>query len=296
MWLYTIGAMHLGKDILGSVRESNEYDAFGKPYQGDFSNGVGLGYTGKPYDPTTGLYNYGYRDYQPEAARFTTVDPVRDGNNWFAYVNNDPVNYVDLWGEMPQAVVGAIMGFVFSTVSEVGGRMASGQSFTQAVSNTARDPGALTNIAVSTVTGAITGGVSSMLTSGATQVGKAAITNAAVNAIGGAIDGAAKSVIGNAVTGQMQNATQTITAAAIGFGTAASFSGLTQGVIAYGSRTTTTTFSNSYGVRAGTTITQPSWTGVAGFIGETGLPTGIEIATAAAGSNTGRPAQGGKNQ
>jgi hypothetical protein len=44
------------------------------------------------------MYNYGYRDYQPEMARFTTVDPVRDGNNWFAYVNNDPVNYVDLWG------------------------------------------------------------------------------------------------------------------------------------------------------------------------------------------------------
>jgi RHS repeat-associated protein len=74
------------------------YDAFGKPYKGDFSNGVGLGYTGKPYDTVTGMYNYGYRDYQPEVARFTTVDPIRDGANWFAYVNNDPVNYVDLWG------------------------------------------------------------------------------------------------------------------------------------------------------------------------------------------------------
>jgi len=30
--------------------------------------------------------------------RFTTVDPIRDGANWFAYVNNDPVNYVDLLG------------------------------------------------------------------------------------------------------------------------------------------------------------------------------------------------------
>jgi hypothetical protein len=27
-----------------------------------------------------------------------TEDPVRDGSNWFAYVNNDPVNYVDPWG------------------------------------------------------------------------------------------------------------------------------------------------------------------------------------------------------
>jgi RHS repeat-associated protein len=57
-----------------------------------------LGYTGKPYDATTGLYNYGYRDYKPEAAQFTTVDPIRDGANWFAYVNNDPVNWRDPWG------------------------------------------------------------------------------------------------------------------------------------------------------------------------------------------------------
>jgi RHS repeat-associated protein len=71
---------------------------FGEPHLGDFGNGVGLGYTGKPYDPVTGLYDYGYRDYMPAAARFTTEDPVRDGANWFAYVNNDPVNYIDLWG------------------------------------------------------------------------------------------------------------------------------------------------------------------------------------------------------
>jgi RHS repeat-associated protein len=68
------------------------------PYIGDFTNGVGLGYTGKPYDTVTGMYNYGYRDYAPEVARFTTIDPIRDGANWFAYVNNDPINWVDLWG------------------------------------------------------------------------------------------------------------------------------------------------------------------------------------------------------
>jgi hypothetical protein len=34
----------------------------------------------------------------PAAARFTTEDPVRDGANWFAYVNNDPVNWIDPWG------------------------------------------------------------------------------------------------------------------------------------------------------------------------------------------------------
>jgi RHS repeat-associated protein len=85
-------------DEYGVMEERYVYDAFGNPYRGEMNNGVGLGYTGKPYDVITGMYNYGYRDYKPEVARFTTEDPVRDGANWFAYVNNDPVNWVDLWG------------------------------------------------------------------------------------------------------------------------------------------------------------------------------------------------------
>ena len=71
--------------------------ANGSPVAINRSSGT-RGYLGKPYDSITGLYNYGYRDYSPQTVRFTTVDPIRDGSNWFAYVNNDPVNYVDLWG------------------------------------------------------------------------------------------------------------------------------------------------------------------------------------------------------
>jgi RHS repeat-associated protein len=85
----------------GMLEDRYEYDAFGQPYQGDLTKGQNLGYTGKPYDSATGMYNYGYRDYQPQAARFTTVDPIRDGNNWFAYVRNDPVNWIDPWGLSP---------------------------------------------------------------------------------------------------------------------------------------------------------------------------------------------------
>jgi RHS repeat-associated protein len=63
-------------------------------------NEAGVRYTGTGVT-LSGLYNYGYRDYKPEAARFTTVDPVKDGNNWYSYVNNDPVNWIDPWGLNP---------------------------------------------------------------------------------------------------------------------------------------------------------------------------------------------------
>ena len=99
---------YLGTDILGSTRSVTDnhgvqesyydYDIFGSPITGNYTTGSDYGYLGKPYDKITGLYNYGYRDYSPQSVRFTTVDPIRDGSNWFAYVNNDPVNYVDLLG------------------------------------------------------------------------------------------------------------------------------------------------------------------------------------------------------
>ena len=71
------------------------YDAFGLLVQGDLSGAKDLGYLGKQFDKATGLYNYGYRDYKPDVARFTTVDPIRDGTNWYAYCSGDSINYID---------------------------------------------------------------------------------------------------------------------------------------------------------------------------------------------------------
>ena len=102
------GTSYFGTDILGSVRNVTDksgtvqadysYDAFGSPYLGNLENDIGFGYCGKVYDNGTGLYDYGFRDYSPVSARFTTIDPIRDGSNWFSYVVNDPVNYVDPFG------------------------------------------------------------------------------------------------------------------------------------------------------------------------------------------------------
>ena len=77
---------YLGTDIMGSTRSVTDshgvqegyydYDVFGNPVTGDFTTGVDYGYLGKSYDSRTGLYNYGYRDYNPQTVRFTTVDPI----------------------------------------------------------------------------------------------------------------------------------------------------------------------------------------------------------------------------
>ena len=82
-------------DKYGTVQADYSYDAFGSPYLGNLENDIGFGYCGKVYDVGTGLYDYGFRDYSPVSARFTTVDPIRDGDNWFTFVINDPVNYYD---------------------------------------------------------------------------------------------------------------------------------------------------------------------------------------------------------
>ena len=85
-------------DTYGSVKSSNTYDAFGGLIKGRLSDTTDFGYLSKQYDSTSKLYDYGYRDYKPSTSRFTTVDPIRDGPNWFAYCNGDPVNFVDMDG------------------------------------------------------------------------------------------------------------------------------------------------------------------------------------------------------
>ena len=82
----------------GRIDEKYTYDSFGRVTEGRFDNVNRLGYNGKMIDPFTGNYDYGFRDYSPVAMRFTTVDPIRSGSNWYSYVSNDPVNMIDPFG------------------------------------------------------------------------------------------------------------------------------------------------------------------------------------------------------
>ncbi|HUX39793.1 MAG TPA: RHS repeat-associated core domain-containing protein [Rectinemataceae bacterium] len=93
-----LGSVMMTTDKDGGLRDRYEYDAYGQAFEGSFRRINDLGYNGKRTDPTTGLVDYGFRDYAPRLGRFTTADPVKDGLNWYAYVNNDPMNATDPTG------------------------------------------------------------------------------------------------------------------------------------------------------------------------------------------------------
>lgn len=55
-------------------------------------------FTGKKIDRDTGLYYFNARWYDPQLGRFVTEDPIKDGVNFYAYANNNPLRYVDPTG------------------------------------------------------------------------------------------------------------------------------------------------------------------------------------------------------
>ena len=63
---------------------------------GTFDNPIR--YSGEYYDDESGLIYLRNRYYDPSLRRFISVDPAKDGLNWYAYCGNNPVNYWDPTG------------------------------------------------------------------------------------------------------------------------------------------------------------------------------------------------------
>ena len=55
---------------------------------------------GQYYDAETGLHYNWNRYYDPDTGRYLSPDPIglEGGLNLYAYVENDPVNWVDMFG------------------------------------------------------------------------------------------------------------------------------------------------------------------------------------------------------
>ena len=77
---------------------SRQYDAFGNVHSpsGTFVGPFGFaGNWGYQSDADSGLQLLGHRYYDPSTGRFLTRDPIKDGRNWYAYVENNPLRGVD---------------------------------------------------------------------------------------------------------------------------------------------------------------------------------------------------------
>jgi len=96
-------------DESGDIVESYRYDGFGRMgvFDGtgeELTSGTAVGnpfgFACKRYDPTTALFHFGARWYDPALGRFISPDPLGfvDGPNPYAYCAGDPVNFVDPWG------------------------------------------------------------------------------------------------------------------------------------------------------------------------------------------------------
>ena len=83
----------------GTVTDSLGYDAFGQLLAATPSR---YAFTGREWDSETGLYYYRARYYDPKVGRFVSEDPIGlvggINLNLFAYVRNNPVNFVDPMG------------------------------------------------------------------------------------------------------------------------------------------------------------------------------------------------------
>ena len=125
---YFIHTGHLGSTVMLScfLQDSScpdhtpaqyiRYDAYGLPKvfaPGGYAVSPALTdrlYTGQRWDATTRLYDYGARWYDPQLARFTSQDPVREYMNPYAYVKWNPVKFVDPTG-MDGVLWGGPLGF-----------------------------------------------------------------------------------------------------------------------------------------------------------------------------------------
>lgn len=102
------GTPLLATDAAGNVVWKENYQPYGLRLNNPAAAADNrLGFTGKPFDPATGLSYMGARYYAPGLGRFMGIDPAEvnpedvHSFNRYAYANNNPYRHVDPDGRTP---------------------------------------------------------------------------------------------------------------------------------------------------------------------------------------------------
>ena len=107
-----LGTTEVITDSNGNIVWHADYEAFGSVMNERGDENFTPNYTGKFFDESSGLYYFNARWYDCELGRFTTQDPARDGVNWWAYCESNPLIYTDPDG---RAVVGILLFSIATT-------------------------------------------------------------------------------------------------------------------------------------------------------------------------------------
>ena len=94
--------------MAGTITKNYLYDAFGNEQTGAADTNP-FRYAGEYFDTESGNIYLRNRYYDASTGRFITEDPIRDGTNWYAYANNNPIMYIDPWGLAPSVMEAAEM-------------------------------------------------------------------------------------------------------------------------------------------------------------------------------------------
>ena len=86
------------------IVDSYDYTAFGVQLNSVETSNP-FRYCGEYYDEELDSVYLRNRYYQPTTGRFITEDPAKDGSNWYAYCENNPVNNIDPMGHNPEKVL-----------------------------------------------------------------------------------------------------------------------------------------------------------------------------------------------
>ena len=95
-----LGSVTSLSDAKGNLVSTYQYDSFGNLTASTGSIFNPFRYTGREFDPETGLYFYRARYYDPSIGRFISEDPIQFGGgiNFYRYVLNNPLYWLDPFG------------------------------------------------------------------------------------------------------------------------------------------------------------------------------------------------------